>query len=80
MQYIVTTHLNDLIASEYNSLQLHDKRVTTVITQNQKLQNSELKWWTFGSNCTVNSLHILMYFDMNRVGMLTYSIKAMELF
>ena len=52
---------------------------TTVITQNQKLQNSELKWWTFGSNCTVNKLHILMYYDMNRVGILTYSIKAMEL-
>jgi hypothetical protein len=79
MQYIGTAHLNDLIASEYNSLKLHDKSMTTVITQNQKVQNSELKWWTFGSNCTIHSLHILMYYNMNGVGILTYSIKEMEL-
>jgi len=71
MQYIGTTHLNDLITSEYSSFKLHDKRLTTVSTQNQKLQNSELKWWTFGSNCTVNSLYILMYYDVNGVGILT---------
>jgi len=32
MQYIGNAHLNDLIASEYNSFKLHDKSVTTVIT------------------------------------------------
>jgi hypothetical protein len=79
MQYIGTAHLNDLIASEYNSFKLYDKSMATVITKNQKLQNSEHKWWTFGSDCTVNSLHILMYYDMNGVGILTYSTKAMEL-